>query len=641
MNEFDIKKDYEFSSDSFELVQSDKKIFDQKFETKPTTFFKDAMKRFTKNKSSVVGSIILGIILLLALIVPVASTSDIDTIKRDERYLEPKLFDAGTGFWDGTKKLTDIVYDCENEVPAGYYKPACISITVDPEPTLVNQANAFGHNGFVMFANETIDNSIATLTTPSFKITKEGNYTVSYELGDIENALETNLGEYRVVLTSGSNKIVIKDWSKDYKSATWNLSNIIDSQSLTEFTGTFGFELKTEYLTNQTYTYILIKNVTLSCNETNANYEALKGISFTDATQMVLRDKTAAADYYWTCLGRKGVFESELYYCDFVFDTYANVYDASQNTYALSELEKYKKQGLCTYDISTVKYNSTTGEYDGVDEFIESFEVLDESCPIDTIISVSNFNPVTHKVSSLICGAYRYKAMGYATEPRYIMGTDATGQDLFKKCFYGLRQSFALAIGIALFNFIFGLIWGSISGYFGGYVDLFMERFCDVLGRVPDLLVISLITIYLGSGYVTFILALIMTGWMGTAGLTRTQFYRFKGREYVLASRTLGSSDTRLIFKHILPNSLGTIITSSVFMITSIIRTEASFSYLHIGLDSSNSFGVILSNNQQYINSYPYLIVFPSVVMALMMISFNLFGNGLRDAMNPSLKGSE
>ena len=168
-----------------------------------------------------------------------------------------------------------------------------------------------------------------------------------------------------------------------------------------------------------------------------------------------------------------------------------------------------------------------------------------------------------------------------------------------------------------------------------------MERFCDILGGVPWIVVMTLCILHLGNNIFTFFLALCMTGWMGTAARTRTQFYRFKGREYVLASRTLGSSDIRLIFKHILPNSLGTIITSSVFMITSVIFSEASLAYLNLGLQGEHSFGIILSDNQKFITKSPYLIVIPAIIISLMMISFNLFGNGLRDAVNPSLKGSE
>ena len=151
----------------------------------------------------------------------------------------------------------------------------------------------------------------------------------------------------------------------------------------------------------------------------------------------------------------------------------------------------------------------------------------------------------------------------------------------------------------------------------------------------------TLAILHLGNNFLTFFLALCLTGWMGTAHRTRTQFYRFKGREYVLASRTLGSSDARLIFRHILPNSLGTIITGAVLMIPSTIFSEATLAYLNLGLQGVQAFGVMMAANQQYLGIYPNLVIFPAVVMALMMISFNLFGNGLREAFNPSLKGSD
>lgn len=151
----------------------------------------------------------------------------------------------------------------------------------------------------------------------------------------------------------------------------------------------------------------------------------------------------------------------------------------------------------------------------------------------------------------------------------------------------------------------------------------------------------TLCILHLGNNFFTFFLALCMTGWMGTAARTRTQFYRFKNGEYVLASRTLGSSDIRLIFRHILPNALGTIVTASVLMIVSTIYSESTLAYLNLGLQGIQAFGVMLAENQQYIQSNSYLIVCPSVVMALMMISFNLFGNGLRDAINPVLRGAE
>ena len=193
--------------------------------------------------------------------------------------------------------------------------------------------------------------------------------------------------------------------------------------------------------------------------------------------------------------------------------------------------------------------------------------------------------------------------MGYTHMPRFIFGTDAHGYDIFKLAFSGLRTSLVLGLCTAAFCFIFGLIWGAISGYFGGNVDLAMERFCDILSGIPWIVMMTLFILHLGSNFITFFLALCLTGWMGTAGRTRTQFYRFKGREYVLASRTLGASDMRLIFKHILPNAMGTIITGAVLMIPSVIFSESTLAYLNLGLKNVDSFGVLLANNQQYHDS--------------------------------------
>ena len=123
--------------------------------------------------------------------------------------------------------------------------------------------------------------------------------------------------------------------------------------------------------------------------------------------------------------------------------------------------------------------------------------------------------------------------------------------------------------------------------------------------------------------------------------MTRSQFYRYRDREYVLASRTLGAKTPRLIFRHILPNAIGPIITSSVLMVPSTIFSEATISYLGLGLKAVDSLGVILSETQKTLSVYPYQLLIPAIIISLLMICFNLFGNGLRDAFNPSLKGAE
>ena len=225
--------------------------------------------------------------------------------------------------------------------------------------------------------------------------------------------------------------------------------------------------------------------------------------------------------------------------------------------------------------------------------------------------------------------------------PSFLFGTDKTGRDMFKYVFEGLRNSLILGVITFAVCFLFGLLWGSISGYFGGTVDLVMERITDILHGIPWIVLMTIVILHAGQNFGTFAIALCLTGWIGTASTTRTQFYRFRGREYVLASRTLGASDGRLILKHILPNAMGTIITGAVLMIPSVIFSEATISYLGLGLKGMSSLGVILSDNQAELLTSSYLLIFPAIVIALIMISFNLFGNGLRDAINPSLKGEE
>ena len=192
-----------------------------------------------------------------------------------------------------------------------------------------------------------------------------------------------------------------------------------------------------------------------------------------------------------------------------------------------------------------------------------------------------------------------------------------------------------------------GILFGAIAGYYGGAVDMLMERFSDILSRVPFMVVATLFQLHLAKkvGVVPSLLfAFVLTGWIGTASTVRMQFYRFKGQEYILAARTLGASDARLMFKHIFPNSLGTIITSSVLVIPGVLFSESTLTYLGIvNLDSSTmtSIGTMLANGRQFLSSYPHIIFFPALFISLLEISFNLFGNGLRDAFNPALRGSD
>lgn len=232
------------------------------------------------------------------------------------------------------------------------------------------------------------------------------------------------------------------------------------------------------------------------------------------------------------------------------------------------------------------------------------------------------------------------------TEPWFLFGTTYYGQDIFTSLASGARFSFVLAIVVASVNLFIGAIYGAIEGYYGGKVDLVMERITEILSAVPFMIVITLLKYHYNSTphFLLLFISYFLTGWIGMAATVRMQFYRFKNQEYVLASRTLGAKDLRIMFKHIFPNSLGTIVTSCVLVIPGMIFSETSLSYLGIiNLSTGNmtSVGTLLAGGQPYLTSYPHIIVFPAIFISLLMLSFNLFGNGLRDAFNPSLRGVE
>ncbi|MBQ3792580.1 MAG: ABC transporter permease, partial [Clostridia bacterium] len=235
----------------------------------------------------------------------------------------------------------------------------------------------------------------------------------------------------------------------------------------------------------------------------------------------------------------------------------------------------------------------------------------------------------------------------FGFEPAFTFGTDGSGYDIFQRLGAGARFSILFAISVSVINLTIGAFYGAVEGYYGGATDMIMERISDILYGIPFTVVTVLFSLHLASkiGVVpSILLAFVMTGWIGMASRVRMQFYRFKNSEYVLAARTLGASDKRIMFKHIFPNSLGTIITGSVLVIPGVIFSETSLSYLGIiNLDSTtlSSVGTMLSNGQAALTQAPHVVFFPALFIALLEISFNLFGNGLRDAFNPSLRGTE
>ena len=627
----------EIAPEDLKVIKLDTSIHDVKFKTKPTTFLKDAFKRFLKNKSSVVGAIILGILIVGAIILPEVLPGDITSTHLEELYLEPKLFPTGTGFWDGTKRYDGftIAYDTVNETPGGYKKNAVIEGSVETKETKINTTNNYAFGGYINFNNTLGEGEAASLYSypNNLEVSEDDTITMKVVLGTEASDPSTfELGNYQIVLNYSvngeANSLVLQDFSKNYGDISINVTDALHKTGFNEGTlerASFSFNLERS---SQIRTQLLIESVTFESNDSTLS-DTLSYIGFDDANAMARIQRTnsqgQANTNYWTCNATKGIYASTLVMCNFTYDTYEAAFGLTDLTITQDTLQSYINQGYITYDFLVGP---------------ESLVVLDpDNSPITKVNSQTYDKNLM--VYTLNCEGYRYRQLGYSSMPIYILGTDNEGQDLMKQIFSGLRTSLLLGISTAIVCITFGVIWGSISGYFGGNVDIIMERFTDILSGVPWIVIMTLCILHLGNNFGTFILALCLTGWIGTSSVTRSQFYRFKGREYVLAARTLGANDARLIFKHILPNSIGTLVTNSVLMIPSVIFSEATISYLNLGLQGLPSLGVILSDNQIYINSYPYLIICPAVVISLIMISFNLFGNGLRDAFNPSLKGAE
>lgn len=287
--------------------------------------------------------------------------------------------------------------------------------------------------------------------------------------------------------------------------------------------------------------------------------------------------------------------------------------------------------------------NKGVAQRDGSGGYVPIYK-SDETSPDGLAYYASKMNGNQYQIRTCYYDWFTYIN---GQEPAFLFGTDSMGHDILTRLASGARFSLLLSVIVSVMNFIIGLVYGAVEGYYGGKLDMVMERIADVLYSVPYMVLFSLLQLRWGKeiGVVgALLLAFVLTGWIGVAGTVRAQFYRFKGQEYVLAARTLGAKDPRLIARHILPNALGTIVTSCVLMVPGVIFTESSLSYLGVlNLDSSTltSVGTMLSNGQTALSTYPHAIFFPAMFISLMMISFNLFGNGLRDALNPSLRGAE
>lgn len=540
-------------------------LHDQAFETKPVSYLRGALMRFAKNKASVIAFFIIAVIILYAIIVPLASPKNyVNSVEYPNGFQDPYFSYAlpynpmfkGSGFWDGTEVKSGFSQSDYNVLS---YDDSNHSRIVDVVSTDVNEIR--------------IGSRVNRITSYTLR-------TDSYAVGN--KVITIKPSEYEKLVSYEQEKGI-------YQTKDSIMKPFVDS-------ATYLQEYRDEMA------------------------QDLLGVSYSEITSADQSTKTTI---------------------DNVIDSMTNYYNQHADIYY--KLSAKTSTGKYSQNSFSVVFSS-----DGTPETI-----YQEDSEGNLVYSAYNTGVYTVRVDY-----FDYFVFHNGFEPYYFFGANASGQDIFLRLASGARFSLLLGVGVSLINIVIGIIWGAIAGYYGGRTDLVMERITDIISAIPSIIILTICSIQFtnnvalrgaigeaGVYVLAFLVAFVYSGWIGVAGTTRMQFYRFKGQEYVLASRTLGAKDRRLIFKHILPNAVGTLVTSSVLMIPGVIFSESSLSYLGIinfTTSGLSSIGSLLNEGQAAgLQNHPHMLLFPCVIISLLMICFNLFGNGLRDAFNTSLRGSE
>ncbi len=221
----------------------------------------------------------------------------------------------------------------------------------------------------------------------------------------------------------------------------------------------------------------------------------------------------------------------------------------------------------------------------------------------------------------------------------HLLGTDSTGRDILARVVYGARISLSIGILASLLSLGIGVFFGLIAGYFGGMVDAVLSQFFDIFLAFPSLLLAIGISAVMPAGLTSAMLAITLVGWAGFARLVRGMALSLKGQTYVEASRALGANSLRILYKHILPNALPLLLVAGSLRIGSFILLEAALSFLGLGVQPPTpTWGSMVSLNRAYINSAPWMVIFPGLAISVTVISFNILGDFLRDKLDPRMQ---
>ena len=631
----------QYPKDYFTLVQENERLLDKPLKTKQLSFFQDAMLRFTKNRYNVVASIILLIMILMSIFVPIVTDQRFFTqTNSDLTTLPPRIpLIEKLGILDGTAVIKNQSVDRD---------------TIDPETGLGYPTEGYDPDFIFM---DTLKNSIIYGSERDARYVG-GTNQLYINADRLSYAFATDSTSFFVTNTVIEINIVeMSDIGQvEVYYSTSNVAETIGSWDQPTLLGTItGPGIHTinplDVLAPGANGHLIVRYVLPEISEKGNEFVEFEYVQLKNSvTEAIIKDFSG---YPMSALplislnsdlenGRFLRKNAEWLVAEFKYDVYKALFGIKQRTIGANQYNQILADNPGMVD--TIVVNP-----DNPDNWtFEPGYPISEVISIDRIV-IAGRDYTNYYVS--MNGAY---ALGFESSPYFLFGTDVFGKDLFTLIWLGLRTSLLLGFMASLVNITVGIVWGAISAYYGGQVDILMERFTDIWGSFPQITMISIITVLIGPGFTALFIFMVYDGWIGAAKVTRSQFYRYKGREYVLAARTLGASDMRIIFKHILPNALGTIVTRVILSIPSVIFLEVNLSYLGFGIGNGQRFsigpveltgssiGVILFDGQQQLFSGRYwMIIWPTVIVSILMITFNMFGNALRDALNPQLRGSE